>query len=544
MEIRDEHKNRVTQAIESLLAFALRAHLIEKMDQTLIRNALLDLFQLNQPAVSQEDASDEFTSTSIGSIRYASDSPLVALDALIDYGFESRLFPENTVTYRDLWDARIMGILTPRPSEVVHQFWLLAKSQSIQHATDYLYQLSIDTNYIRMDRIQKNSYWQTVTPYGEIELTINLSKPEKDPNEIAMLKSMPQSTYPRCALCIENVGYAGRFDHPARQNLRVIPIRLDSEDWYFQYSPYVYYQEHSIVFSHEHVPMHISRHTFDKIFDFIDVFPHYFIGSNADLPIVGGSILNHDHFQSGRHSFPMERATTERTFRHPQFTQVNASIVKWPMSVIRLSSHDRYAIVELASLILDQWKAYQDVVIDLIAYTASDRKDPDAQAIPHNTITPIGRNNRREEYELDLVLRNNRTSDEHPDGIFHPHQHLHHIKRENIGLIEVMGLAVLPGRLQVEIMDIHSYLTGNKLFNRNELIAIPSHPLHKHLNWIEQLLDQYGHSVPSEQAHEILRVEIGHKFMEVLQDAGVFKRNLQGQSAFLRFMTHVGFQEQ
>ncbi|MDD9270615.1 UDP-glucose--hexose-1-phosphate uridylyltransferase [Paenibacillus sp. GCM10023248] len=511
--------------IERLLQFAIQNELIQGLDVYTSRNALLDLFRLAEPYAGE--VPEERLS-----------SPVALLEELLDAAFEAGLLEENTTTYRDLLDARIMGMLMPRPSEVVNQFWHTAKTVSVEAATDYFYKQSIDSNYIRMDRIQKNEYWLAGTAYGELEITVNLSKPEKDPKEIALLKTLPQSSYPACLLCADNLGYAGRVNHPARQNLRIIPLELDNEKWYFQYSPYVYYNEHSIIFHEKHIPMKTTANTFYRLLDFIDQFPHYFIGSNADLPIVGGSILNHDHFQGGRHQFPMEKAPSEQTFTHADYAGVKAAIVKWPMSVIRLSGHSKQSIYKLASKLLDDWRAYSDAEADILAFS-----EKDGQSVPHNTITPIARNNARGEYELDLVLRNNRTSEEHPDGIFHPHQHLHHIKKENIGLIEVMGLAVLPGRLQEELADIAQILTGAADYG-SAIQSDAAHPLHKHAAWIEAMLAQYGASLTADAAKAVLQAEVGSKFMDVLLDAGVFKRDEAGQAAFGRFLAAAGFAQQ
>jgi UDPglucose--hexose-1-phosphate uridylyltransferase len=509
--------------IERLLQFARQRGLIEPLDTYTSRNALLDLFQIAEPSA------DEVPEEKL-------ESPVQLLEQLLDYAFAADLLADNTTTYRDLMDAKIMGLLMPRASEVVHQFWQTAKQSGVQTATDRFYQLSIDTNYIRMDRIRKNAYWLASTEYGDLEITINLSKPEKDPKEIALLKTLPQSSYPKCLLCVDNIGYAGRVDHPARQNLRVIPLQLDDESWYFQYSPYVYYNEHSIIFHQEHIPMKTTANTFYRLLDFVDQFPHYFIGSNADLPIVGGSILNHDHFQGGRHRFPMEKAPVEQVFSHADYSNVKAAIVKWPMSVVRLSSHNKHQLLKIADKLLVDWKAYSDRDADIIAFSELDGK-----LIPHNTITPIARNNAKGEYELDLVLRNNRTSDEHPDGIFHPHRHLHHIKKENIGLIEVMGLAVLPGRLQTELQVVADLLTGKALYDQAALRKDETNLLHKHAEWIEALVSQYGTKLSPEEAEAALQKEVGDKFLEVLMDAGVYKRTSDGQEAFARFLYSAGF---
>jgi UDPglucose--hexose-1-phosphate uridylyltransferase len=513
---------RAAFTLERLLQFAKQVGFLEPLDIYAARNALLDLLGIAEPYTGEVPAE-------------RLQSPVELLEQLLDDAYAGGLLEENTTTYRDLLDAKIMGALMPRPSEVVHQFWQTAKQRGIAAATDAFYQQSIDSNYIRMDRIHKNAYWLAGTEYGDLEITVNLSKPEKDPKEIALLKTLPQSSYPKCLLCIDNVGYAGRVDHPARQNLRVIPLELDGEGWYVQYSPYVYYNEHSIIFHQHHIPMKITENTFYRLLDFVDQFPHYFIGSNADLPIVGGSILNHEHFQGGRHQFPMEKAPAEKWFTHAEFPSVKGAIVKWPMSVLRLSGNNKHALLKLASKLLEDWKGYSDARAEVLAFT-----EKDGQRVPHNTITPIARNNAKGEYEVDLVLRNNRTSGEHPDGIFHPHQPLHHIKKENIGLIEVMGLAVLPGRLQLELQQIAQLLTGEAAYGA-DVQEDGAHLLHKHSAWIQQLLAKYGTSLSADEATSALQTEVGGKFLEVLLDAGVYKRTDAGQEAFERFMAFAGF---
>ncbi|AZN40023.1 UDP-glucose--hexose-1-phosphate uridylyltransferase [Paenibacillus albus] len=510
--------------IERLVQFAAqRGMLASQLDEYGARNALLDLFRLSE---AYGGPVPEERLESAGSL----------LEPLLDYGASIGLIPDHTLTYRDLLDARIMGLLMPRPSEAAAQFKRTAQQEGIKKATDDLYRLSIDSNYIRMDRIAKNQYWQHDTGYGKLEITINLSKPEKDPKEIALLKTMAPSHYPKCLLCPDNVGYAGRADHPARQNLRVVPLELQGDAWYFQYSPYVYYNEHSIVFHSKHVPMRITRDTFARLLDFVDEFPHYFIGSNADLPVVGGSILNHDHFQAGRHVFPMEIAPIEQSFVDPSVPGLTFSTVAWPMSVIRLNGNDKAAVLRAAGNILDAWREYSDADVNIHAFT-----EKDGERIPHNTITPIARLRDNGQYELDLVLRNNRTSDEYPDGIFHPHAHLHHIKKENIGLIEVMGLAVLPGRLKSELEQIASLLTGDTAYDST---AIRGGALGKHADWIDAMIADHGTSLKQEQAEALLTSEVGGKFLEVLGDAGVYKRTAQGQEAFCRFMKSIGLASQ
>jgi UDPglucose--hexose-1-phosphate uridylyltransferase len=513
------------RTVERLLRFALAKRLIEPLDVDYCRNALLDLLQLPEPDRGGSDAAGS------GS---ADDSAVGLLNELLDYAAEIGVLPDNTTTYRDLLDAKIMGILMPRPSEVAARFARIAGEQGVRAATDEFYAMSIDSNYIRMDRIAKNLYWLAQTDYGSLEITINLSKPEKDPREIAKLKSMPAvAGYPSCLLCPENVGYAGRLDHPARQNLRLIPLKLGGGQWFLQYSPYVYYNEHCIVLNERHVPMKLSAETFRRLLDFVDTLPHYFIGSNADLPIVGGSILNHDHFQGGRHRFPMEDAPVEARFTSEAYPDVAIGMPKWPMSVIRLNSRDRDNLLQLADRIYTAWQSYSDPTVDVLAFSAKD-----GAQVPHNTVTPIVRR-RDGSYEMDLVLRNNRTSAEHPDGIFHPHQELHHIKKENIGLIEVMGLAVLPGRLSVELDAIAAILAGSAPWDP-AAIAAPEHALSKHAAWIASLIAQHGASLSEQAATEVVRREVGAKFARVLEDAGVFKHDTQGQAAFARFMTSLG----
>ncbi len=508
--------------IERLIAFAEERGLIEQLDVIPCRNALFDLFQVSEP-----------TLPSIKEQLPQSVVPI--LERMLDYAVHCDLLTHNNTTYRDLMDARIMGLLMPRASETSRKFWQLADTDSIETATNYFYQQSVNSNYIRVDRIQKNQYWLTDTDYGQLEITVNLSKPEKSVQEIALLKNAPAGQYPKCLLCEENVGYAGRLNHPARQNHRVIPLTLDDQSWFFQYSPYVYYNEHSIVINNNHVPMKIGPSTFRRLIAFVEQFPHYFIGSNADLPIVGGSILNHDHFQAGRHTFPMERARDEHVFNHPEFMDVQASIIKWPLSVVRLRSRSQQQLLAAADHIFHTWKSYSDTVNEILSHT-----DDGFSQTSHNTVTPIARYNQQGEYEIDLVLRNNRTNEQYPEGIFHPHRHLHHIKHENIGLIEVMGLAVLPGRLKEELYEIRLILTGASDRVRG-ITDEPSHLLYKHSVWIDELVSRHGTTLTNERAELILQQEVGHKFMEVLIDAGVYKRDEQGIEGFQQFMIQSGF---
>lgn len=508
--------------IERLLKFALKNGMIEDLDIIPCRNELLDLLRVSEPYLGE--VPDEHLK-----------SPVEILGRLLDYAVKVGIIPYDTITYRDLLDARIMGILMPRQSEVVKKFVSITVNKGIESATEYFYELSKASNYIRMDRVEKNLYWRSQTDYGSLEITINLSKPEKDPREIEAAKKMPQSAYPKCLLCLENVGYAGNLNHPARQNHRVIPVKVAGEQWYFQYSPYVYYNEHCILLHEKHIPMKISEKTFVRLFDFIEQFPHYFMGSNADLPIVGGSILSHEHFQGGRHVFPMEEAPIERYFKHPEYPCVKAGIVKWPMSVIRLSGEEKNKLIELSSIILSSWRNYTDLSSDILSYS-----NKDGVAVPHNTITPIVRINKDGEFEIDLVLRNNRKTDEYPYGIFHPREELHHIKKENIGLIEVMGLAVLPGRLNSELNEIIRFLTGEKIFVAD--LYDENNSLYKHISWVEELLTKYGNKCTEGEAETYVKQEVGNKFMQVLFDAGVFKRDKKGKEAFEKFMATIGFE--
>ncbi len=510
--------------IEYLVAFALHNGLILPLDIDAARNALLDLFALKEPA----GGLDVIPASTLP------DSPVPLLVPLLDAAAERGLIPDDTLTFRDLFDARMMGLLMPRPSETNRHFAQLTQELGVAGATDWFYKLNIDSNYIRMDRILRNGYWKHPTSDGELEITINLSKPEKDPREIALLKTLPQSHYPKCLLCKENVGYPGRPDHPARQNLRLLPLSLQGESWFFQYSPYVYYNEHSIVFCGEHIPMKISSATFERLLDFVEQMPHYFIGSNADLPIVGGSILNHDHFQAGRHVFPMETAPVLDWLSCAQEPEVAIGLVQWPMSVIRLQSNNRKAILAVAADILAKWRGYSDSAVDIVAYSVK----ADGR-VEHNTITPIARFKDNGVYELDLVLRNNRTSDEHPDGIFHPHQELHHIKKENIGLIEVMGLAVLPGRLQSEMSRIADILGGQEAYNSASMASL-THPLNKHAEWVAELVRLHGTEQSAEAAEQLLQDAVGDKFHAVLKDAGVYKCDAEGREAFHRFLKLSG----
>lgn len=512
-------------AIERLVQFASHKNMIAVEDVNYTRNGLLDLFRFDAPYAG--DLPEESPA----------EEPHAILADLIQYGYTIGLIPEYNTTYADLLDTKIMGLLMPRPSEVVRQFRETATEQGIAAATDAFYHLCIDSNYIQMERIRKNSYWKHPSDYGDIEMTINLSKPEKNPKEIAMALQAAPSHYPKCLLCAENVGYAGRLNHPARQNLRVIPVELTKEQWFFQYSPYVYYNEHCIVFHSEHVPMKLTHQTFERLVDFVEQFPHYFVGTNADLPIVGGSILTHDHFQGGHHTFPIEKSSLETGFTHTAYPEVRIHRVKWPMSVLRLTSKNRAELLRAANSVYDAWKEYTDRDAGIYAYS-----EKDGQAVPHNTVTPIVRYNANQEYEMDLVLRNNRTDEEHPEGIFHPHRHLHHIKKENIGLIEVMGVAILPGRLKAQFDQIAQILSGASTWSM-ETAAEEYPAIAEHHAWVNQLFEQHGQAATKEEAMQLLEREVGDKFVEILSNAGVYKRTEEGLTAFNRFVHSMGWKE-
>ncbi len=491
--------------IDALVRYGLDCGLVPAEETIYTTNMLLELFECDEYTAPQTPA--EMTLPEI-------------LDGLMDYAYANGIMKDDGITARDLFDTRIMNCLCPRPKQVIDTFHALYE-KSPKEATNYFYKFSQDTNYIRRDRIAKDMKWKTESPYGEIDITINLSKPEKDPKAIAAAKNAKQSSYPLCQLCRENEGYAGRMNHPARQNHRIIPITINESQWGMQYSPYVYYNEHTIVFNGEHVPMKIDKAAFRKLFDFVKLFPHYFLGSNADLPIVGGSILSHDHFQGGGYTFAMATAKLEKTFTVPGFEDVQAGIVHWPLSVIRLNGKDENRIIELADHILTKWRAYTDEEAYIFAQTDGE---------PHNTITPIARMN-GDLYELDLTLRNNITTEECPLGLYHPHNEYHHIKKENIGLIEVMGLAVLPARLKGELELLAEYLVEGKDYRSEET-------LEKHADWADGLCKKYG-SFQKETVMDILKEETGQVFVHVLEDAGVYKCTEEGRKAFDRFIASL-----
>ncbi|TGY00725.1 UDP-glucose--hexose-1-phosphate uridylyltransferase [Hominisplanchenecus murintestinalis] len=492
----------IFNSIKKLVTYGLETGLITEEDRIFTTNELLELLNLDE----YEEPEETYTDVDLES----------TLAEILDYACENGLL-EDSIVYRDLFDTRIMGLLTPRPHEVIRTFQnLYAKSP--KEATDAYYKFSQDTDYIRRYRIARDRKWVTSTPYGELDITINLSKPEKDPKAIAAAKAAKQSGYPKCQLCMENIGYRGRTNHPARQNHRVMPITVNGKPWGFQYSPYVYYNEHCIVFNSLHTPMKIERDTFAKLLDFVRQFPHYFVGSNADLPIVGGSILSHDHFQGGNYEFAMAKAPIEASFTIKGYEDVTAGIVKWPMSVIRLQHAEPDRLVDLADHILELWRGYTDKDAFIFAETDGE---------PHNTITPIARK-RGEIFELDLVLRNNITTEEHPLGVYHPHAELHHIKKENIGLIEVMGLAVLPARLKPELELLAEYMVSGKDIRSNET-------LEKHADWVEEFLPKYG-TITQENVMDIIQEEVGIVFMKVLECAGVYKCDEKGRKDFRKFI--------
>ena len=492
---------KIETYIDSLVSYAMNTGLAEPEDHVVLVNRLLDLLGKPDYEPSDEPQSEDLEEILAGILNYAVEKGLC----------------DDGITAKDIFDTRIMGAVTPMPREVIRTF-REKYAQSPVEATDWYYKFSCDTDYIRRYRIAKDMRWKYASDYGELDITINLSKPEKDPKAIAAAKNAPQTAYPKCQLCVENEGYAGRMNHPARANHRIVPIEVCGQSWCLQYSPYVYYNEHCIVFNSQHIPMKIDKSAFEKLLDFVSQFPHYFIGSNADLPIVGGSILSHEHFQGGHFCFPMERAPIERSIVFKDFEEVKAGIVKWPMSVIRLTGKNRTQLCNLAYRILLRWRTYTDKAAFIYAKTGGES---------HNTITPIARR-RGEDYELDLVLRNNITTEEHPLGVYHPHSELHHIKKENIGLIEVMGLAVLPARLKQELAGIEEAILNNLPLTGD---------LAKHEEWVNGLLQKQMFT--PENTASILKLEVGKVFAQVLEHAGVYKRTSEGAIAFDRFIAFV-----
>ncbi|MCD7820576.1 MAG: UDP-glucose--hexose-1-phosphate uridylyltransferase [Lachnospiraceae bacterium] len=525
----------IQDTIAKLVQYGLETGLIKAEDAVYTANRILETLKMD---ALDETAEAKILEACAGAEPTEKASSIVAelpviLGEICDYAYENGLMEENTIGYRDLFDTKIMGLLVDRPSNVIRTFNELYRKDP-KLATDYYYKFSQDTDYIRRYRIARDKKWVASTEYGDLDITINLSKPEKDPKAIAAARTAKQSAYPKCQLCMENEGYAGRLNHPARQNHRIIPVTINGSEWGFQYSPYVYYNEHCIVFNKQHVPMKIERATFAKLLDFVTQFPHYFVGSNADLPIVGGSILSHDHFQGGCYEFAMAKAPVEKEISFAGYEDVEAGIVKWPMSVIRLRGEQKERLIDLADKILLAWRGYTDETAFVFAETKGE---------PHNTITPIARR-RDGKYELDLVLRNNITTEEHPLGVYHPHAELHHIKKENIGLIEVMGLAVLPARLKDELEHLKKAMVEGRDISGDE-------ELRKHADWVEELKLKYRNSdsvsggmgeplcFSPESIDRIIEDEVGLVFSKVLEHAGVYKRTAEGQEAFLRFVGSV-----
>jgi len=494
----------INASIRKLVCYGIECGLVDKRDEVFVTNRILEILNLDSFSCEESYSNVNLEETLSELLCYAVDNGLI----------------EDSITHKDLFDTKLMSALVPPPSVVTGNFNSLYK-KSPKEATDYFYKLSCDSDYIRRYRIEKDVKWITSTEYGDLDITINLSKPEKDPKAIAAAKSAPQSSYPKCMLCKECEGYAGRINFPARQNHRVIPVTINSSDWCFQYSPYVYYNEHCIVFNAEHSPMAINHDTFRKLLDFVKLFPHYFVGSNADLPIVGGSILSHDHFQGGNYTFAMAKANIEHPVTFKGFEDLESGILKWPMSVIRTRSNDPERLISLACRILDSWRGYTDEDAFIFAETDGE---------PHNTITPIARKN-GDIFELDLVLRNNITTEEHPLGVYHPHSELHHIKKENIGLIEVMGLAVLPARLKNEMA-----LLKDAMLKGTDLCA--DETLSKHAEWADEIKNKYS-DINENNIEDILRKEIGMVFSKVLEHAGVYKRDENGLKAFLKFCQSI-----
>lgn len=517
-----DYAQETSSLLERLLAFAVRKQLIEAVDVPYFRNLLLDAMGLDAPAAV--DGLPDGHSTDGRSTDEQLPTATPILQALCDLAVKRGII-EDMQYARDLFSARLMGLLTPSPKEVRETFRRLYR-ESPERATAYFYELCRACDYIKVDAIAQNIRYFADSPAGELEITINLSKPEKDPKEIAKLKNAPSVGYPKCMLCVENPGYAGNARFPARQNHRIVPLSLSGADWYLQYSPYAYYPEHCIVFNSRHVNMKVDRGTFERLFAFVQQFPHYFLGSNADLPIVGGSILNHDHFQGGHYRFPMDKAKDRIALRGPK-AAVSAAVVNWPMSAVRLRGTDPQPLMDEAERILSAWRAWSDPACDVLAET---------DGTPHNTITPILR---REStgYTLTLVLRNNRTSEEHPLGIFHPHAPLHHIKKENIGLIEVMGLFILPGRLKTELALLEAYLTGEKPLTR----PAEEDPCAKHFDWVQEIIARRGLCDGQETAQRVLRDEVAAVCAQVLADAGVYKQDERGTQGMLRFLASVGY---
>ncbi|MEG1932350.1 MAG: UDP-glucose--hexose-1-phosphate uridylyltransferase, partial [Pygmaiobacter sp.] len=504
--------NNTVYQLERLLQFGVHQNLLQELDVFVARNTLLDLFSISEPYSGEVPSENAEVPTDI-------------LNLLLDDAGELGLFDPEIHALRVNFEARIMGALMPRESEVAARFDTLYPTEGAKAATDYFYHLCIVSNYIRTAEIAKNIQWNYACNYGTLEITINLTKPEKDPKTIAMERLAPSASYPKCMLCLENIGYAGRVNFPARQYHRVVPVTLAGERWFLQYSPYVYYNEHCIVFGEQHEPMQVDHLTFQRLFDFVEQFPHYTCGSNADLPIVGGSILSHNHFQGGNYRFPMQDATVLAQYRHSAFPDLVIESINWPIATLRVVGKQKSSLIAFADKVLAAWRTYSDESVDILAFTTEN-----GERIPHNTITPIVHFEADRGYILDLVPRNNRTSATYPEGIFHPHREIHHIKKENIGLIEVMGLAILPSRLKAQCAEIVSVLTGDKS------AAAVAATAPEHTDWIQFLTRKYGTALDRAAAQEALRTEIGAKFKTCLEHAGVFKQTDSGNAAYDRFL--------
>ena len=504
----------IFESINKLAAYGLKTQLIQKEDLIFVKNQLLAALGLD--GFENAEQAEALPPVQVSDLEQI-------LKELLDYAVEKKLTGGDSIVYRDLFDAKLMGLLIDRPSNIIQKFRELYKKSS-REATDWFYKFSQDTDYIRRYRICRDVKWISTTEYGDMDITINLSKPEKDPKAIAAARNAKTMSYPSCLLCKENEGYAGRANHPARENHRIIPLQLAGEEWGFQYSPYVYYNEHCIVFNSKHTPMQISRKTFERLLDFVTQFPHYTLGSNADLPIVGGSILTHDHFQGGAYEFPMAKAPILKKITIPGFEDVETGIVKWPMSVLRIKSPNKNRLIELADHVLNCWRSYTDQAAFIFAESDGEK---------HNTLNPIARR-RGKDYELDLVLRNNITTKEHPLGVYHPHAELHHIKKENIGLIEVMGLAILPGRLKTEFKELSQAIIQGKDISKNPELA-------KHADWLKELKEKYNSFTgkSEEDIIDIIKKETGLIFSKVLEHAGVYKCNEEGLAAFESFIASL-----
>jgi len=514
----EKKKEQCQFLIERLIGYSREKGLIEELDVNVARNSLLELFKLEAP-LEKRGHEDELRWALLKDVK--EESPTEILEKLLDLGADFGLIPMNTITYRDLLDAKIMGLLMPRQSELARKFYEIYNEKGATAATDYYYELSKASNYIRMDRIRKNWVWKSPTKNGYLEVTINMSKPEKDPREIANQRAVDKGGYPLCLLCAENPGFQGNLNHPARQNLRIIPFKAGGENWYLQFSPYSYYEEHCILLHENHIPMKISEKTFARLLDFVAAFPEYFIGSNADLPIVGGSILTHEHYQAGRHVFPLDLSHIVKEFVDAEYPEASLYMMDWPLSTVRVEGKNKKDVEKLSIKVLNHWKSYSDEGLGILAETTE----------IHNTITPIARRGEGGTYIMNLVLRNNRTDSAHPDGIFHAHKKHQHLKRENIGLIEAMGLAILPARLTMELEPMARALMGEA--------DSPCAEMHE--KWLQEILGVFGEKLSKEEAENALKMMIAEKFSDILDNCGVFKKTPEGVAGFWSFMNSAGF---